>query len=216
LTALTAVGACSSSPSPQTVACNIRVTDHLDQPIRNAKIIIDDARIGITDEQGLFSTALCGPEERRVRVRVECPANWMASDSPFVDLYVRFLRPITQSSNEFVPLEALFKCQPRSRPQVLVIRTDNRSGIPIMVLGRKVASTDGQGVAQVLLDEEPGSEIEVVLDTSEHPYLRPSMPSRRFAVPAISQILIFDQKFEDRSRRKSRFGLGRHAGPQRL
>jgi hypothetical protein len=88
--------------------------------------------------------------------------------------------------------------------------------LPVHALGRQVAVTDENGIAEVVLEGVPGEEIEVLLNTSEHPDLRPSMPSRRLVLPTSRQIFIFDQKFKTQKARRKRKRQRRYLGPRRI
>jgi hypothetical protein len=156
----------------------------------------------MTDGAGRFVAKLKGPEGRIARVEIECPKGWLARSGNYRELPIRFVRPIASSGLLQVPMEARFECARKNRKVVLLVRTNGRSGLPIRALGRRVATTDREGVAQTIFEGEPGEEFEVSIDTTNSPTLRPSMPNRRLTIPSDSQILVFDQKFEEKVKKK--------------
>ncbi len=210
------IGACSNDPAPQSVVLIIEVVDHNERPVPGTDVTIDGASIGATDESGHFQTRLSGPEGRRVHVQISCPDRWIAEDGETRDLSVRFLKRLDPRESAMAPMDARFKCVYRTRRIVLLVRTDQVPNLPVFALGAQIAATDAEGVAQAVLEGVPGDEIEVTLNTSENPELRPAMPSRRLTVPKTNQIIVFDQKFEKQQKNKLKRQRRKRGGPRRI
>jgi hypothetical protein len=98
-------------------------------------------------------------------------------------------------------------CAPTFLRHVLLVRTGGRPGLPIRVLGEIAGRTDADGVAAIAVDGAPADEVEVSIDTSGAPRLRPISPARRIALPATRTFFFFDQEFEEK--RGPRRGSGR-------
>jgi hypothetical protein len=64
--------------------------------------------------------------------------------------------------------------------------------LPVKYLGREVAHTDAAGAAHFVLRAAPEDVLEIQLDTSAHPELRPRQPSARFRVAARDEIFVFN------------------------
>jgi hypothetical protein len=119
-----------------------------------------------------------------------------------------------------IPVSVELVCEPLLQAIVLMVSTDRRAELPIKTSGRTIAWTDGDGVAQKIITGRPGDEIEVMIDTSEKPRLRPAAPSRRFRIPMRPEILVFEQAFKEekpkpKQRRKKRTQKAR-VGPLRI
>ena len=175
------------------------MVDEAGRPVSRAGVSTGSAS-GMSDDSGRFVTDLIGPEGRLARIETECPKGWLPRGGNMRELPVRFVRSMAASGHVQVPMEASFECVRKERKVVLLVRTDYRSGLDVKALGRKIATTDEEGVAQTIFEGEPGEEFEVSIDTSLHLSLRPAMPSRRLTIPKDSQILVFDQKFEEKKR----------------
>jgi hypothetical protein len=208
------IAGCARDLEPQFVPLTIDVLNEVQQPVAGVSVSLDGQVWRATDETGNLQTRLSGPEGRLVRIDIQCPRGSVAEGEVSRDLVVRFLRPIGGGDN--VPLQATFRCASRTRKSVLLVRADSQANLPIRALGRHLAVTNENGVAEVVLEGVPGEEIEVLLDTSAHPHLRPSMPSRRLIMPTGRQIFVFDQKFETKKPRRKRKRQRRVLGPRRI
>jgi hypothetical protein len=102
------------------------------------------------------------------------------------------LRRVSGFSDDGAPraVEREIPCPPALRHAVVVVRTDGLSDLPIRVDGREVGLTDGHGVAHLAFRGEPRRSFRVDLDTTAYPMLRPTDPSRSFAVPAEADELV--------------------------
>ncbi len=214
---LLTVGCTEDKPIP-TVRLEVRVVGSEGQPLEGSAVFINEAKVGKTDADGSHSTPVRGPEGRQVSVLVTCPEGFVLENDQPHRLAVRFLTPVTSPREaEPLPLQTTFACSPLSQSFVLLVTTNGQPDLPVVVHGNPIAATDSEGVTQVVLDEAPGREIEVVLDTSGRPELRPAMPSRRLITPKTRQILIFDQVFKQAKRKRTkRRGQRRILGPRRI
>ncbi|MCP4674919.1 MAG: hypothetical protein GY854_05305 [Deltaproteobacteria bacterium] len=215
---MTVFAACSKEPGPQFVMLEVAVTDEDARPVEDAEIMVAENSVGRTDKGGRLEARLSGPEGRRVQVQVACPDGRLAEDGASRDLEVRFLKKLDKAATSLAAVEARFKCVLKTRRVVVLVRADGVAGLPVRSLGHPIAHTNVDGVAQAVIEGVPGDEVEVTLDTTEKPELRPAMPGRRLTVPRQSQILVFDQKFERRAPKKRRAHkrARRRSGPRRI
>jgi hypothetical protein len=212
------------APSPPTVRLDVTVLDVEDRPIAGAAVEVNGSPIGPTDDRGLSTARLKGPEGRQVSVSVTCPDGFDSKDPQPEKLIVRFLKPLQhlasdadgQVAEPFLPLRTTSRCQPQTQSFVLLVKTNDRANLPVTVHGRPVSTTDADGVAQTVIAGSPGQDIEVVLDTSGQPELRPEMPTRRLAVPDTRQIVVFEQNFKKLAPKKPRRSRKRVLGPKRI
>ncbi len=196
---------CSETSLPISQPIVVTVQDAIGDPVPQAAVSLDGEVRGSTDEMGRFQGSLPGPEGRRARVAVECPSGMVPKGAYTLELSIRFLRSIASKSGAPVPEEVDFRCVSATRQIVLLVETDGGQGLPVTALGRRIATVNEDGVAQTVLAGLPGQELEVCIDTTSMPDIRPVMPTRRFVIPEESQIIVFSQKFE-RKKKKTRKG----------
>jgi hypothetical protein len=63
-------------------------------------------------------------------------------------------------------------------------------------LGRDIGRTDGSGAALVALEVAPDEPVDLTLDTSRSPWLKPKDPTQRFQLADTDAIVAFHQSFE--------------------
>jgi hypothetical protein len=212
------------TPPPPTVRLEVRVLDAEDGPVAGAAVQVNGSPIGSTDPRGTAVTRLEGPEGRRVSVSATCPDGFASKAPQAETLIVRFLRPVYLSARDedgrppapFLPLRATKRCYPETQSFVLLVKTDERMSLPVTIHGQVVATTDADGVAQTVVSGAPGQDIEVLIDTSGQPDLRPEMPTRRLKVPETRQILVFEQNFKKIASKRPRRFRKRILGPKRI
>lgn len=205
---------CVRDKEQPSVPLRVNVFNERKKPVSGVTVFLDGKVWRRTDETGHLQKMLPGPEGRVVGISIQCPQGTVAQGGTKRDLLVRFLRPIDGGEN--VPLSVAFNCFSPTRKSVLLVRTQRPVSLPVHALGRQVAATDDNGIATVVIEGVPGDEIEVLLDTTAHPRLRPAMPSRRLLLPASRQIFVFDQTFETQRSRRKRMRRRRYSGPRRI
>ncbi len=176
----------------------VLVRDHRRAPLAGAAIEIDGAVVGVTGGDGLLETALSGPDGRRVDVVLSCPEGLIPAGDSRREITVRRMRPVAAVDDRLATVETCFACAPAMREHLLVVRTDGRAGLPVLVNGEAAATTGPSGAAHVVVSRPPGEEIEVVLDTATNENLRPRSPSRRLRLPEEPRLILFDQRFDER------------------
>jgi hypothetical protein len=203
------------SEKPTTL--HVLVSSDDGEPLAGAVVGVDGVEAGVTDAQGLVSAVLRGPDGRLIAIDVQCPSGWTPKEGIQRDLRLRHIRPLGKPRGDLSPLESHFECSFSTRSHVLIVHTDGRADLPVMVTGKRVGATDSHGVAQVVIVGAPGDEVLVRLDTGDHPLLRPASPSRRLILPDKSRFLVFDQEFESREKHvKKSIRRKRTSGPKRL
>ncbi len=210
-------GCANGEEATKSTALHVIVSNNDGEPLQGVSVNVDGSRAGVTDPEGLVSTILAGPDGRLVAIDIQCPDGWTPKEGIRRDLRLRHMRPLGEPHNDFTPLESHFVCSFPTRSHVLIVHTDGRADLPILVTGKKVGTTDSHGVAQVVIVGAPGDEVLVRLDTGDNPLLRPTSPSRRLILPDKSRFLVFEQEFESREKRvKKTRRRKRGGGPRRL
>ncbi len=210
-------GCSNGEEAEKTTTLHVLVSNDDGEPLEGASVSVDGAEAGVTDSHGRVSTILRGPDGRLIAIEVQCPSGWTPKEDIRRDLRLRHMRPLGESRNDLASLKSRFVCSFPTRSHVLIIHTDGRADLPVMVTGKQVSVTDSHGVAQVVIAGAPGDEVLVRLDTGDHPLLRPVSPSRRLILPDKSRFLVFDQEFESREKRTKKVKRRkRGSGPRRL
>lgn len=210
---------CCEAPPPVTVPLFVRVEDEAARPISLAEVTLDRVSLKPTDEKGMTRAKISHADGETIRLQVQCPADYAQAADPARSVTVRrwFAEEKNRAQLQIAPLFERFVCRPLNHPSVLVVRTHGADKLPIKALGRTVGETTEEGVALLVIDEASGSEMEVMLDTVAQPDLQPKMPTRRFTVPETSQILVFDQTFSRKKKKKARKNRRRPStAPRRL
>jgi hypothetical protein len=170
-------------------------TAHADgDPLTAVQVLVNEAPVGTTNAEGVLRVDLTGPPGSAVRVQAVCPAGHRSAQEAQVHTLRRVaaLDPATASRG----IEVTFGCPPEHRTGVVVVRTHEQPGIPVMLDGREVARTDESGAAHVRVAMAPGTTFQVMLDTRHNALLRPSSPNQSFTLPDHDEVFVLDQHFE--------------------
>lgn len=181
---------CGCAPAQQVSRYYIalRVQSDPGRPLGKARVLFEGKPAGVSDERGLVELAVSGAEGASVNFSVECPDGYRSPGSPVSAVLRR-----ANERDRHVEYSVL--CPPAFRTVVVAVRADRGANLPILQLGREVARTDTAGAAHVVLKSAPEESIELTLDTSSNPALRPRNPTTRFRVGQSDEILVFNQAF---------------------
>ena len=166
----------------------LRVQSDPGRPLAKARVLFEGKAAGVSDERGLVQLSVSGSEGARVNLAVECPQGYRSPGAPISAV----LRRPNESDRH---AEYSVLCPPVFRTVVVAVRADRGPNLPILQLGREVGRTDGAGAAHVLLKSAPEESLELTLDTSSNPALRPHNPTTRFRVGQSDDILVFNEAF---------------------
>jgi hypothetical protein len=78
---------------------------------------------------------------------------------------------------------------------IVAVRAERGPNLPVLYLGRELARTDSSGAAHLVLDVASDDVVELVLDTTEQPGLRPKSPSLRIQPGPGDEITAVNQDF---------------------
>ena len=186
----------------------LRVQSDSGRPLGRARVLFEGRPAGVSDERGLVQLAVSGSEGSNVKLAVECPEGYRSPSAPVAAV----LRHANESDRH---AEYSVLCPPIFRTVVIAVRAERGANLPILQLGREVGRTDGSGAAHVVLKSPPEESLELTLDTSSNPALRPHNPTTRFRVGQSDEILVFNQAF-NLDPAKKRAGAARARGPIRI
>jgi len=166
----------------------IRVTGDPGHAVPNAVLTFKSQPVAKSSANGLAKLSAQGQEGETLEFGVTCPDGYRSPASP---LAVR----LTRLGDSARMPEYQITCAPALRNVVIAVRAENGGDLPVKYLGKEVAHTDATGAAHFLLRVEPGSELEVELDTKDRHALKPQNPTVRFLARSADDLFVFDQPF---------------------
>jgi hypothetical protein len=199
-------------PPPALTEIVFRVQEDDGARVAGAQVLVDGAVAGTTGDRGEIRTALGSRTDRAYAISHRCPPSSRPVEGT-TPLRVERIAPLPGRSPPALLLRR--HCAPTSLRHVLLVRTGGRPGLAVRVLGEIAGRTDADGVAALKIDGAPGDEVEVSVDTSGAPRLRPISPSRRLKLPGRRTFFFFDQEFEEKQRPRHGAGRPKHV-PKRL
>jgi hypothetical protein len=168
---------------------------------------------GRTDADGRLKMRVAGKEGQKIAVTVGVPKGYKISGTA-APLVLRRLVDIESGSSRALPIEHVVKLAPLERRYAVLVRT-GVAGLPIETFGTRRAVTNDKGVAMFLYDGAPGDELQVKLDTSSHPELRPQNPTENFLLAQRSEAYVVKQHFAT-YKAPVKHHKPVHLGPKRL
>lgn len=197
LTVLLGCSACQAE-QPRPIPVSFVVAQADNTPVEGARVRVGE-RAALSDAAGRVDLLVRGEPDTLTAVQLSCPAGFTsAGGAPRVALRSSQSLGAAQGSGVVHALG----CTPLTTRRVVVVTTNVPMELPILVDGRRVASTEG-GVAHVAYEGPPRSSFSVVLDTSQYPDLLPRNPSREMRTAELDEVSVFEQDFS-RVRRKPR------------
>jgi hypothetical protein len=170
--------ACGGPEDPYPV--RIRATTD-GAPLPGAHITLAGEPVGVTGPDGILYVEIDGDEGASLSFSATCPPGHVSPDT----LPPVRLRRVSgfDETGALRAVEREVPCPPALRHAVVVVRTEGLADLPVVVDGREVTRTDEAGVAHLAYRGEAGGELDVRLDTTSAPELRPSSPERSFPIP---------------------------------
>lgn len=186
----------------------VRVESDPGRPLPGVLLSRAGKPLGASDAAGTIRLNARGREGETLAFEIRCPAGHRQTNEPLSVV----LRTRTEQSK--IP-EYLLRCPPLKRTLVVAVRAEHGPNLPVVYLGKELARTDRLGAAHVLLEAEPEDSLELTLDTSAQPELRPSNPSARFVIGGRDDVLSFTQTFQVTPKAPARRGRAPR-GPIRI
>lgn len=186
---LNALSGCAAGPPARDHEVSVAVFGDPGQPLADVEISHGARPVGRTGDDGVLRLSLRGAEGRAVALDVHCPEGYRSPSQPLAIVLRRL------AEDDLHP-EWRAYCEPLLRTLVIAVRAEHGPNLPVSMLGREVGRTDALGAAHVLVRSPPDESVELVLDTSASPGLRPQNPSARFEVPAHDDVALLSQHFD--------------------
>ncbi|MGC4067155.1 MAG: hypothetical protein QM784_21450 [Polyangiaceae bacterium] len=167
----------------------VRVTSEPGEPVPSATLTHEGVLLGRTDASGSFALEARGADGESYLVEVRCPENLHSPAKPLAILLRRLNEAQARPRYDV-------SCPPRTRKMVVAVRADHGPNVAVRRLGREVARTDASGAALVALDVAPDEPVDLTLDTSSSPWLKPKDPTQRFQIDDSDGLFTFNQSFQ--------------------
>jgi len=175
--------------------------DDRGEPLASVSIALDGQDVGDTDASGGLTVSLSAPDGQRVAFVAKCPPGHEAARSKD-ELLLRNMQQASEDSS--VELRVGITCPRSQRLAALIVRADGRGGLPVLINGERRAVTDKSGVAHIALRMPPGTPLRAELDTAKHSKLQPQNPQHVFAIGEEDAVVVFDQPFSTKRRKRVR------------
>lgn len=194
LVAVAATG-CGDPPPPPQFRVTFSATTE-GAPLPGVEVSIAGRKLGTTGPTGSLGVKLQGREGSVLAYGVKCPPGYRDPVNPPALTLRRFqgLDPAAAARGIEISLE----CKPAERIAALVVRSGGIPGLPVIMQGQQVATTDASGVAHLVLRLPPSSAFTVGIDTSSNPNIIPANPSLPFTIADNDDILTFDPQLQIR------------------
>lgn len=178
-------------------------------PLAGVRFSRDKRELGITGSSGDVLASVVGEAGSSVQFTAECPEGYQSPSAPVLaTLHRESRRPVFKVD-----------CSATTRRVVIAVRAANGADLPIMYLGQAVGRTDSSGAGHIALRVPAYDSVQLALDTSARPRLKPQNPTANFTVTNQDQLFVFDTQFvSDGPRAAPRVARGPAAprGPIRL
>lgn len=187
--AAAALAACDPPPITHRYAITFAGRTDAGAPLGGVAITANGAALGVTGPDGALVVDVRAVEGKLLRVTATCPEGFRAAAA---ETEVRLRRLAGAARGAPQPVVVNAECRPRARRAAILVRTPGLAGVPVRYRDREVARTDGDGVAHVLLELAPQSRLQLALDTTAHPRLRPRDPTAEFVLGDADEVFVFD------------------------
>jgi hypothetical protein len=188
LACLNTLFACAAEPPPAPYEFVLNIEADPGQPLAGAKVFQGKKEIGLSAADGLVHVFAHGAEGSSTQFTIECPEGHKSPAQPVSAI-------LRRGADARRPPQLQVQCPAALRNVVVAIRAVNGPNLPVLHLGQPVARTDAAGAAHVHLKATPADVLQLVLDTSSNPELRPQNPTQNFEVPSQDQLFVFDHEF---------------------
>lgn len=183
------LGACGQKDISRRYEFVVRVTSDPGQALAGVGVVHRGKQVGVSGADGSVKLSARGNEGETLSFELRCPEGYRG---PLAPLAI----PLKTSADSSRRPEYAASCAPTTRTLVIAVRAEHGENLPVRYLGREVARTDRSGAAHLLLKIAPEDALELTLDTSEQPALRPKSPVLRLTASATDDLLVLNQTFE--------------------
>ncbi len=197
-----AVSHCHSEPDTQTYLIKFTTKANDDRVLNNIPIYIGSKLQGSTNQQGILTLRLEITQHQTLAARAECPSGYKGSQN-VTSIRLRRFQSASEKNAEHT-LSYDFVCSPTKVLAAVIFSTNIPEELSLISQGHEVGRTNRDGVGHVLIETTPGSELTLLVDTREHPKLRPQYPIRTFYIGNQDDTYVFEQPFDIQKQKRSK------------
>ena len=174
----------------------VRVSSDAGTGVEGTRASAKGRSLGVADASGAIDIRVRGREGDVLSIDIECPPGHRAPPAVLVPLRQmgRSSRRRASSGQRVLP-EFATVCTPLTHSIVVAVRAERGAHLPLLHLGRELTRTDSSGAAHLRLDVASDDVVELVLDTTEQPQLRPKSPVLRIQPGSSDEIIAASQDF---------------------
>lgn len=169
----------------------VRVSAEPGRALAGARASLKGRELGVSNADGSVNARVRGHEGDVLTIEIACPAG----HRPPAPVLVPLRRMGRDAEGHEVEPEFAAACAPLTRSIVIAVRAEHGTNLPLYYLGRELARTDASGAAHALLDVASEDVLELTLDTTEQPQLRPRSPVLRVQPGPGDEIAALTQNF---------------------
>ncbi|CAN5412187.1 hypothetical protein BH09MYX1_BH09MYX1_33060 [soil metagenome] len=184
-------------PPPPPFEVDIIVSQDKDVPLADAAIQRNNREVGRSDAKGKAVLKITGAEGDSFDLWVKCPSGFTSPD--------RAVTIRLQRLGEGKAPEYPVNCAPSERKVIVVLTAYDQTtpslvgvgNVPVMFLGKEVATLDPSGSTTFMVTAHPGDHLEFLLDTREKKYelFKPQSPVVQLDVQPKDHIYPLEQPF---------------------
>jgi len=201
LMAATWVGAfvrCQARDPLYSFPLELAATDDRGDPVAGVEARSRGRSLGRSGASGRLEVNLRGQDGDRLEVQVVAPRSHRLLTPASVPCVLQLAAPLGGAAATPQAVRIVARLAPGTRRYAVLVLTDGRAHLPVLIGGTKQVATDAWGVAQFLYEAPPGGSLAVGIDTRTWPSLLPASPVRLFALPDRDDVLLMRQEFRER------------------
>jgi hypothetical protein len=185
------------------------------RPFPDVPVTLGHTLAGKTGPDGKLSVNVRGKEGVKVAVSIDVPKGFKLASSAPAGVVLRRLTDVGDGKGHVLPVEHVIKLLPLVRQYAVLVRV-GVPGLDIETFGTRQAVTNDKGVAMFLYQGAPGDELQVKVNTADHPELRPQNPTASFLLGQRSEAYVVKEKFGTAKPPPVHHHKPTHVGPVRL
>ena len=191
--AVVSMAACGGQEDLVSFSLNFGVTDDAAQPLAGVKISVEGKELKASGVSGNVRLIVQKKNLSVIKVSWHCPTGYR---QPKAGMSLTLKKIADLDGAKVTGISTKIQCAPELRRVALVVKTNRKRGLPILVNGAVVTRTNSQGVATYSRSLKPGATLNAQIDTSDHLTYHPPSPEKKWTVEDGDQIYVFDQVFE--------------------
>ena len=195
------LGCPTPAAPPPTFSVTVAAQSDDGMPLENITISANGQPLGKSGPDGIVQTILEGPEGTQIKLVYTCPEGYRQPAKPSVLTLRRFKE---LGSKRGRGLNMKLNCSPLKRTAGFVVKTNEISGVKVMVNGKEVGKTNSMGIAAFATEVDPQTNFDLILNTEAMASLTPVSPNMSFKIGDRDDVFVFEQVFTQKTVAKTK------------